>query len=71
MPLNTDEETPAVTPGGTPAGTQNPVGTPGPGGIQGQGKGDAVGKGSLGTGPSTKLPEESSTGTGRRPTHLK
>ena len=56
MPSNTDEETPAVSPGGTPAGTQNPVGTPGPGGIQGQGKGDAVGTGSLGAGPSTKLP---------------
>ena len=62
-----DEETPAVT----SAGTQNPVGTPGPGGIQGQGKGDAVGKGSLDAGPGMKLPEESSTGTGGRPTCLK
>ena len=70
MQLNTGEETPE-----TPAGTQNPIGTPGPGGIQGvgqgQGKGDAVGKGSLGAGPGMKLPEESSTGTGGRPTHLK
>ena len=47
------------------------MGTPGPGGIQGQGKGDAVGKGSSGAGPSMKLPEESNTGTGGRPTHLK
>ena len=66
-----DEEIPAVTPGGTPVGTQNLVGTPGPAGIQGQGKGDAIGKGTLGAGPGTKLPKESSTGTGRRPTCLK
>ena len=67
MHLNTGEE--------NPAGTQNQIGTPGPGGIQGvgqgQGKGDVVGKGSSGAGPSTKQPEESSTGTGGRPTHLK